>query len=61
MLSKEDQEKHVKKGLCFKCYQAGHRSFECPTFKRRTATIEVVQEEDDEEDCEPSNEEAPRI
>ena len=60
MLSKEDQEEHVKKGLCFKCHQARHHSFECPTFKR-TLAIEVVQEEDDEEDCEPSNEEAPRI
>ena len=61
MLSKEDQEEHVKKGLCFKCHQVGHRSFECPTFKRRTAAIEVVQEKDDEEDCELSNEEAPCI
>ena len=26
MLSKEDQEEHVKKGLCFKCHQAGHRN-----------------------------------
>ena len=60
MLSKKDQEEHVKKGLCFKCYQPGHRNFECPTFKR-TAAIEVVQEEDDEEDCEPSNEEVPGI
>ena len=33
----------------------------CPTFKRKTATIEVVQEEDDKEDCEPSNKEAPHI
>ena len=61
MLRKEDQEEHVKKGLCFNSHQVGHHSFECPTFKRKTAAIEVVQEEDDEKDCEPSNEEVPCI
>ena len=47
MMSKEDQEEHIKKVLCFK-YQI--QSFECSTFKRRTTTLEVEQEDDDEFD-----------
>ena len=56
MLSKEEQEYHVKKGLCFKCHKPGHRSFKCPTIKRKIAKIEVEYEDDDESDDEPSKE-----
>ena len=61
MLSKEDQEEHVKKGLCFKCHKPGHRSFECPKFKRKSTALEVEQEEDDGSDGEPSKEVVPSI
>ena len=61
MLSKEEQEKHVKKGLCFKCHKHGHRSFECPTVKRNIAAIEVDHEDDGESDDEPSKEGVPNI
>jgi len=57
VLSKEDQEEHVKKGLCFKCHKPWHRSFECPTFKKKTTTLEVEQEDDDDDsDGEPGKE-----
>ena len=61
MLSKEDQEEHVKKGLCFRCHKPGHRSFECPTFKMKTTALEVEQEDDDDSDGEPSKEAVPSI
>ena len=61
MLSKEEQEEHVKKGLCFKCHKPGHRSFECPTIKRKIAAIEVEHEDGDESDGEPSKERVPNI
>ena len=61
VLSKEDQEEHVKKGLCFKCHKPWHRSFECPTFKKKTTTLEVEQEDDDGSDGEPSKEAIPSI
>ena len=60
-LSKEEQEEHVKKGLCFKCHKPGHRSFECPTVKRKIAAIEVEHEDGDESDEEPSKDEVPSI
>ena len=50
MLSKEDQEEHVKKGLCFKCHKHGHRSFECPTINRKIAALEMEQDDDDGSD-----------
>ena len=47
MLSKDDQEDHVKKGLCFKCHKFGYQIFDCLTFKIRIATLELEQEDDD--------------
>src|SRR5258707_12292087 len=29
-LSKDEQERHVKEGLCFVCHKTGHMSRECP-------------------------------
>ena len=61
MLSKEEQEEHVKKGLCFKCHKSGHRSFECPKIKRKIAVIEVEHKDSNESDGEPSKEGVPTI
>ena len=60
-MSKEEQEEHVKKGLCFRCHKPGHRSFECPTTKKKVATLEVEQEDDDGLDDEPTKEVVPSI
>ena len=61
MLSKEKQEKHVKKGLCFKCHKPGHQNFECPTIKKKIAAIEVEHKDGDVSDGEPSKERVPFI
>lgn len=59
--SQEDEEEHVKKGLCFECHKLRHRSFECLIFKRKTITLEVKQKIGDESDGEPNKEEIPSI
>ncbi|MBE3102723.1 MAG: hypothetical protein IMZ40_00590, partial [Bacilli bacterium] len=61
MLSKEEQEEHVKKGLCFRCHKPGHRSFECPSSKRKTAALEVEQGDEDTSDGEPSKDVVPTV
>jgi hypothetical protein len=50
-----------RNSLCFKCHKPGHRSFECPTIKRKIAAIEVEYEDGDESDGQPSKEEVPSI
>ena len=44
---KEDQVEHVKTSLCFECLKPGHRSFECPTIKRKVVALYVEQDDDD--------------
>ena len=61
MLSKEEQDEHVKKNLCFKCYKHGHRSFECPTIKGKIATHAVEQDRNDGSDDKPIKEVVPSI
>ena len=61
MLSKEDQEEHVKKDLCFKCHKPGHRSFECPTIKRKITRLEVEQDDNDRSNGQPTKEVVPSI
>ena len=61
MLSKEEQEEHVKKCLCFKCHKPRHWSFKCPTIKRQIVAIKVEHKDGDESDGESNKEGVPSI
>jgi hypothetical protein len=45
----------------FKYHKLGHRIFECPTFKRKTTSLEVEKEYDDGSKSELSKEEVSSI
>jgi hypothetical protein len=36
-LTPEERKKHIEEGLCFKCHKKGHRLFQCPELKGKTA------------------------
>ena len=52
-LTEEARKECMKKGLCLRCIQPGHKSFQCKVKfeapKQRVAKIEEVPESDDEE------------